>query len=49
MPTSRLELSAGRYETLLPPTPPQTHPLENLGPPILARVGIRVDWPAHRN
>ena len=35
--------------TLQPPTPPQTQPLQNLGPPILARVGIRVDWPAHRN
>lgn len=35
--------------TLLPPTPPQTQNLQNLGPPILARVGIRVDWPAHRN
>jgi len=35
--------------TLQPPTPPQTQPLENLGPPILARVGIRVDWPPHRN
>jgi outer membrane receptor protein involved in Fe transport len=35
--------------TLVTPTPPQTQPLENLGPPILARVGIRIDWPAHRN
>jgi outer membrane receptor protein involved in Fe transport len=35
--------------TLLPPTPPQTQPLQNLGPPILARAGIRIDFPAHRN
>jgi outer membrane receptor protein involved in Fe transport len=35
--------------TLQPPTPTQTRPLENLGPPVLARVGIRVDWPARRN
>lgn len=35
--------------TLTPPTPPQTQPLQNLGPPILARAGIRVDLPSHRN
>jgi outer membrane receptor protein involved in Fe transport len=35
--------------TLLAPTPPQTRPLQNLGPPILARVGIRVDLPTHRD
>jgi outer membrane receptor protein involved in Fe transport len=34
--------------TLQPPTPPQTQPLQNLGPPILARAGIRIDWPSHR-
>lgn len=35
--------------TLLPPTPPQSQPLRNLGPPILARVGVRVDWPRRRD
>jgi outer membrane receptor protein involved in Fe transport len=35
--------------TLQPPNPPQTQPLQNLGPPILARVGLRVDWPRHRD
>jgi len=38
-----------RYDvTLSPPTTTGAKPLENLGPPILARIGIRIELPSNR-
>jgi outer membrane receptor protein involved in Fe transport len=38
-----------RYDvTLSPPLPPALQPLRNLGPPILARIGLRYNFPSVR-
>jgi outer membrane receptor protein involved in Fe transport len=38
-----------RYDvTLSPPDITGAKPLENLGPPILARIGIRIELPSNR-
>jgi outer membrane receptor protein involved in Fe transport len=38
-----------RYDvTLAPPIAPGAQPLRNLGPPILARIGLRIDFPSSR-
>lgn len=38
-----------RYDvTLAPPIAPGAQPLRNLGPPILARIGLRFDFPPSR-
>jgi outer membrane receptor protein involved in Fe transport len=38
-----------RYDvTLAPPIAPGAQPLRNLGPPILARIGLRLDFPSSR-
>jgi outer membrane receptor protein involved in Fe transport len=37
-----------RYDVTLSPPVPPAQPLRNLGPPILARIGLRYNFPSVR-